>query len=124
MGRARNKVIEGAHKGKQVAHSGVNPYIILRIAEPLPLDSSTIQHMEMIDSSSDISVASAATRGFIGEMLFGPIGLAAVGTADRDERYILGIVFRNEERSVIEVNGDLFQLITASIREWDQEPDL
>lgn len=114
MPRARNKVIAGAHNGKIVGHMGTTPYIILKITETLTLDASNVEKIELIDESSDISVSSAAARGFIGEMLFGPIGLAAAGTAKRDERFILGIVFHNGERSVLEVDGELCRLIAAA----------
>lgn len=114
MPKARNKVIAGAYEGKFVSHAGYKAYVILKLTETLALDASTVKGIEVIDESSDISVASAATRGFIGEMLFGPIGLAAAGTARRDERYILGIEFRDDKRSVIEVDGDLYRLIMAS----------
>lgn len=114
MPRARNIVIAGKHVGRIVSHTGTLPYIILKITKTLPLDSSTIKHLELIDAASDVNMASAATRGFIGEMLFGPMGLAAAGTAKRDERYILGIVFCNDERSVIEVDGDLYRLISEA----------
>lgn len=94
---------------------GGTPFISLGFNNVLNLDKSNISAIEVIDQSSEISVASAATRGFIGEMLFGPIGLAAAGTAERDERYILGIVFNNEERSVIDIDGSLYRQISASI---------
>lgn len=124
MTRARNKVIAGAYEGKLVSHAGSKAYIIMKLTETLALDASTVKGIEVIDESSDISLASAATRGFIGEMLFGPMGLAAAGTAKRDERYILGIVFRDDKRSVIEVDGDLYRLIVASTEWLDLEPEI
>lgn len=116
MTKARNKVIAGAYEGKRVARSGASACIILTLAKTVVLDASTIEQIELIDEPSNIDMASAATRGFIGEMLFGPIGLAAAATAEREERYILGIVFRDGQRSVIEVDGDLYRLIAASFK--------
>lgn len=112
--KATNKVIAGSYEGKTVARTGSTPYIALGFAQVLKLDVSNVAEIEVIDESSEKSVASAATRGFIGEMLFGPIGLAAAGTARRDERCILGIVFRDGQRSVLDVDGELCRLVTAS----------
>lgn len=115
MPKARNKVIEGAYNGRLVSSIGSRAYISLGLMKPLYIDATTVKRWELIDESSDLSVASAATRGFIGEVLLGPIGLAAAATARRDERYILGMVFRNEKRCVIEVDGDLYRLIVSAI---------
>lgn len=115
MARARNMVIAGDYEGKIVCRLGNTATLILGLNETLSLASPGIDHIELIDESSDLSVASAATRGFIGEILFGPIGLAAAATAKRNERYILGIVFQNEKRCVIEVDGDLYRLIVSAI---------
>lgn len=115
MMRAANKVIEGTYRGKRVCHAKTAAFICVGLTETIELNRSTIEEVEIIDESSEISVANAATRGFIGEMLFGPIGLAAAGTARRDERYIVGIVFRDGQRSVLDVDGDLFRMIAASV---------
>lgn len=113
--RASNRVVAGSYEGKPVSSTGRVPFIAIGFANLLDLDAFNVSEIEIIDESSEISVASAATRGFIGEMLFGPIGLAAAGTARRDERYIVGIVFRDGQRSVLDVDGDLFRMIAASV---------
>ncbi len=113
--RASDRVVAGSYEGKTVSSTGRIPFIAIGFAKPLNLDASTVFEFEIIDESSEISVASAAARGFIGEMLFGPIGLAAAGTARRDERYIVGIVLRDGQRSVLDVDGDLFRMIAASV---------
>lgn len=115
MTRARNQIIDGLYSGKKVFRQGNAVFLSIGAADWLAISKSTVKEMELIDESSDVSVASAATRGFIGEMLFGPIGLAAAGTAKRDERYIVGIVFKDGQRSVLEVDGDLYRAINASV---------
>lgn len=113
--RAKNKVIAGEYLGKPVGQIAKIPCIILKTTRTISLDNANVSEMELIDESSNISVANAATRGFIGEMLFGPIGLAAAGTATRDERYIVGIVFKDGRRSVLEIDGMLYKLLLAAI---------
>ena len=90
MAKARNKVIAGQYEGKLVGHTGSRPCIINKITNTIDLDRTNLSTIEIIDECSDIRVASAATRGFIGEMIFGPIGLAAAGTAKRDKNTLWG----------------------------------
>lgn len=116
MPKARNIVIAGSFEGRPVSHSGKDAYIILKRAELLHLTSENIALLELIDSDSDISVPSSAIRGFIGEMLLGPIGLLGAATAKRNERYILGVEFKDGKRSVVEIDEVLYGLIQAASR--------
>lgn len=111
----KNKVITGEYLDKLVGQIAKIPCIILKITRTISLDNTNVSEMEFIYESSNINVASAATRGFIGEMLFRLIDLAAVGTATRDERYIVGIVFKDGCRSVLEIDGVLYKVLLAAI---------
>lgn len=114
MSKARNEAIAGAYQGKLVGNIGGTPCIFLKLTETLILDKTTVSKLELIDETSDISVASAATRGLIGEILFGPIGLAAAGTAARNEKYILGIEFKDSKRCVVKVDNKIYKNIVKS----------
>lgn len=109
--KARNRVIAGEYQGKMVSRAGTTPCIILKITQTIDLDQATVGEIELIDESSEVSRASAATRGFIGEMLFGPIGLAAAATARRDEVHTVEITFKNGCKSVLELDGELYDLL-------------
>lgn len=114
MIRARNKVISGDFQGKLVGHGSGNPFISLSFTKFLFLGSSTVASVVLLDEDSEVSVASAATRGFIGEMLFGPIGLAAAATAKRSGIHVLEIEFRDGKRSVLEVDDKVYASICRS----------
>lgn len=114
MARARNKVIAGDYEGKLVGFVGAKAYIILSLTNLLYLDAESIEGLELLDRNSEISVGSAAVRGFVGEMLLGPIGLATAATAKRHEAYIIGIVFRDGKRSVVEVDDAICRALKGS----------
>lgn len=116
MARARNRVISGDYQGKLVGHGSGNPFIWLSFTKFLFLDSTTVASVVVLDEDSEISVASAATRRFVGEMLFGPIGLAAAATAKRSGVHVLEIRFRNGKRSVLEVDDKVYEAICGSIQ--------
>ena len=116
MPKARNRVISGAYKGKAVSALGHMPFIALGLTNPLVLDGNNVERVRCIDESSDVSVASAATRGFIGELLFGPVGLAGAATATRNHAYTLEVLFKDGKRSIIEIDDNLFQKLAAAFR--------
>lgn len=116
MSKARNKVISGDYKGKAISKFGHTPFIALGLTNSLVLNNSNVRRIQCVDECSDISVASAATRGFIGELLFGPVGLAAAATAIRNHTYTLEVLFKDDKKSIIEVDDDLFQELAAIFR--------
>ena len=117
MARARNRVIAGDYGGKLVGRVGSKAYIILSLANLLYLDAEHVESLELIDEDSELSVGNAAVRGFVGEMLLGPVGLAAAVTAKRHEAYIVGIVFKDGKRSVVEVDAAAYRALRLSIFE-------
>ena len=114
MTRARNRVISGDYQGKLVGHGSGNPFISLSFAKLLFLDPSTVASVAVLGEDSEASVASAATRGFIGKMLFGPIGLAAAATAKRSGIHVLEVKFKDGKRSVLEVDDKVYEAICRS----------
>lgn len=114
MPKSRNRVISGTYEGKLIGHNRNAAYIILNLTNLVFLTKENIVSIELIDADSDISVPSSAIRGFVGEMLLGPVGLLGAITAKRNERYILGIEFKNGDRSVIEIDEVLLEMIRAA----------
>lgn len=74
----------------------------------MSLDSSSVVKMTTLDSSSETSVVSSAVRGFAGEMLFGPLGLAATITAKQLGKHIVNLEFQDKRQSVIEVDDKIY----------------
>lgn len=114
MSRLQNMVVSGAYKGKIVsAYNGV-PYILIKFSKMLVLDESNVKEIVLVDTDSEISVASAAKRAFIGEMMFGPIGLSAAGTANRINTHIVEIIFNDGQKCVLEIDDKLYELLMAA----------
>lgn len=114
MTRAKNKVIAGDYKGKLVGVSFSEAFISLTLTNFISINNETVKGLTPLDDDSQISVASAAMRGLIGEMLLGPIGLIAAGTAKRNGIHLLGIEFKDGKRSVVEVDDKRYKEIVQS----------
>ena len=109
MARARNKVIAGDYKGKLVGGSFGEAFISLSMTKFLYLNKETVGSLTPLDDDSQISVASAAMRGLVGELVLGPIGLVAAATAKRNGIHIVGIEFKDGKRSVVEVDDKRYR---------------
>lgn len=109
MARARNKVIAGDYKGKLVGGSFGEAFISLTMTKFLYLNKETVGSLTPLDDDSQISVASAAMRGLVGELVLGPIGLVAAATAKRNGIHIVGIEFKDGKRSVVEVDDKRYR---------------
>lgn len=83
MPKARNKVVAGDYKGKLVGGNFGEAFISLTMTKFLYLNKDTVCSLTPLDDESQISAASAAMRGLVGELLLGPIGLVAAVTAKR-----------------------------------------
>lgn len=114
MAKASNKVIAGDYKGKLVGGSFGEAYISLTLTKLLYLNKETVSSLSPLDDDSQISVASAAMRGLVGELVLGPIGLIAAATAKRNGIHILGIEFKDGKRSVVEVDDKRYRNMISS----------
>lgn len=109
MARASNKVIAGDYKGKLVGGGFGEAFISLAMTKLLYLNKDTVSSLTPLDDDSQISVASAAMRGLVGELVLGPIGLIAAATAKRNGIHIVGIEFKDGKRSVVEVDDKRYR---------------
>ena len=109
MARASNKVIAGDYKGKLIGGSFGEAFISLAMTKLLYLNKDTVSSLTPLDDDSQISVASAAMRGLVGELVLGPIGLIAAATAKRNGIHIVGIEVKDGKRSVVEVDDKRYR---------------
>lgn len=114
MARARNKVIAGDFKGKLVGGSFGEAFISLTMTKFLCLNKETVGSLTPLDDDSQISVASAAMRGLVGELVLGPIGLVAAATAKRNGIHVVGIEFKDGKRSVVEVDDKRYRSVVQA----------
>lgn len=114
MGKARNKVISGDYKGKLVTCSFGSVSIALSLTKLLNLTSESVEAVVPLDEEVQLSVPSAAIRGFVGEMLLGPIGLVAAASAKQRSIHTVGIQFQDGKRSVLEVDDKTYKAIVTA----------
>lgn len=111
MARAKNKVIASDYKGKLVGGSLGSPFISLALTKFVYLDHSTVEIVVPLDDDNQVSVASAARHGLVGELLLGPVGLVAAAAAKRNGIHTVGIQFIDGKRSVLEVDDKIYKAI-------------
>lgn len=114
MTKASNKVVAGDYKGKLVGGNFGEVFISLTMTQFLYLNKETVSALTPLDDDSKISVASAAMRGLVGELIFGPIGLVAAATAKRNGIHIVGIEFKDGKRSVVEIDDKRYRNLVQS----------
>lgn len=111
MSKAANKVIAGDYRGKRVLSWRGKAFISLSPSETLDLSPETVASCTLLDTDHDISLPSAATRAYIGQLLFGPAGLSAAGTAERNEINHIAIEFKDGKSCVLKVDDVLREMI-------------
>ena len=109
MARARNKVVAGDYKGKLVGGSCGEAFISLTMTKFLYLNKETVSSLTPLDDDNQISMASAAMRGLVGELILGPIGLVAAATAKRNGIHIVGVELKDGKRSIVEVDDKRYK---------------
>lgn len=114
MPAASNKVIAGDYKGKLIGGSFGEAFVALSLTKLLYLNRETVESLTPLDDDSQISVASAAMRGLVGELLLGPIGLVAAATARRNGVHIVGVEFKDGKRCVVEVDDKRYRYMLQS----------
>lgn len=118
MAVASNKVIEGEFKGKNLFCKKNRAYIVIKLPPSAPLfgtqksvflDSNTVASYRRVDSSSDVSLASAMVRGAVGEAVAGDIGgIAGAMTAGSYSSNIVLITFKDGKKSLINIDDRVY----------------
>lgn len=108
---AKNKVIKGDYDGSPV-NAGYNLYIEYDNIEIL---KSNVVDYEVIDESSRKSAVSAVSRGALGAMLLGPVGLLAGLSAKSKGVHLIAIEFKSGKRSLIEIDDKLYKTFITSM---------
>ncbi len=112
MAKVKNAVIAGDYAGRKVLCSK-NKIIFDRAFEtPIVVDDTTVDKYEVIDQESTKDLGSAFGRGLIGNALFGSVGMmAGVISAKNKTAIIISIDFKNGDKSLIEVDKDIYKLL-------------
>lgn len=106
---AKNKVLEGDYKGKQVISSG----IVLGFLKTVNFDKKTVKAIEVLDSETRTSGTSAVARGALGAAFLGPVGLLAGATAKKKGVHLVAVEFQDGKKSLMEVDKKIYKKLLA-----------
>lgn len=107
---AKNQVISGDYAGKNVNFS----FGTVSIAHII-ISKKTVESFEIIDETQRKSASSAVMRAGAGALLLGPIGLAAGLSAKSKGNNLIAIVFKNGNKSLIEVDNKIKKAIVTAL---------
>lgn len=106
-----NRVASGDYAGRAVCCFASKPFIALARGETIDISADTVTRLSVIGTDRNIDVPNAAMRGFMGEMLFGPIGVAAAATSAHKESNRIAIEFKDGKSCVLKVDEAMRELI-------------
>lgn len=102
---AKNKVIAGDYYNFSIGYTPGLVYIEdSRGYNIEDISKSNVINYELVTEESVKSDTSAITRGLVGSLLLGPVGILAGLTAKSKGIYTLAIQFSNGKKSLIEID--------------------
>jgi len=112
-----NQATAGDYKGWVLYIDGKNRAFISELklfgSKKVYINEDTVESYEVIGADSNVSTASAATRGAVGYALLGPLGIAAALTAKKKGIHTIAINFTDGKNCVIETDNNMYQSITS-----------
>jgi len=75
------------------------------------LTKENVEEYEVIDESKNISATSTISKGFVGSLNLGPIGLLVAATAKKKGVHIVAVQFKDGKKSLLEVNDKIYKAI-------------
>lgn len=113
---AKNKVIAGDYKGGQVSKSLGTIYIARGLfGDNIYLNKINVESYEVVTDEHRKSAASGVSRGLIGGVLLGPVGLLAGMSAKSKGTYQVAIQFKDGKKSLIEINDKLYKELVKKL---------
>ena len=112
----KNIVVEGDYKGKLINSSfGVVMINLGLFSKGILINKKTVKNYEILNEEKRKSIFSGVTRGFIGGILFGGVGLLAGGLSAKNKgEYLIAIEFMDGKRSLLNVDSKVYKNIIAN----------
>ncbi len=111
----KNKVVAGDYKGSKVSAAlgeTVQVWTAGLFKKPLYVDKQTVEKYELVTDEHRKSAASGVSRGLVGGMLLGPVGLMAGAlTAKSKGTYTVAIHFKDGKQSLLVVDEKIYKNI-------------
>lgn len=122
---AQNKVIAGDYEGKNIMIGKLTFFgkeeVILytSLTKGFPLNKENVANYELITEEHRKSAVSGVSRGLVGGVLLGPVGLLAGLSAKNKATHTLAIEFLDGKRSLIEVDEKIYKAILQKMFWYD-----
>jgi len=112
---AQNKVIAGEYQGKNIMMGRNVVLLYTSFTKSFPLNKETVKSYELITEEHRKSAVSGVTRGLVGGVLLGPVGLLAGLSAKNKGTHVLAIEFTDGNKSLIEINEKLYKVFIQTM---------
>jgi len=111
---AKNAVIEGDYKGKQIVCTLGVSVIVLGFTKSIELTKANVESYEVLDEEKRKSALSGVARAAIGGFLLGGVGLLAGGLSAKSKgEYLISIQFTDGKKSLLHVNDKIYKSIIS-----------
>ena len=107
---AKNKVIAGDYEGF-IVDSVFGQAYFTKLFAKIDLNKNNVESFELITDEHRKSAVSGISRGLVGGVLLGPVGLLAGLTGKTKDIYVLAIMFKDGKKSLIEVDKKRYEAI-------------
>lgn len=108
---AKNTVIAGDYLYKSVSTVLGMPAIGIGFGKSLFLDKDNVESYELITDEHRKSAVSGVSRGLVGGVLLGPVGLLAGLSAKNKSTMVVAIEFKDGKKSLIEMDGKVYKAL-------------
>ncbi len=112
---AQNKVIAGDYQGKNLLKGRNEVLLYTTFTKSFPLNKSTITSYELITEEHRKSAVSGVSRGLVGGVLLGPVGLLAGLSAKNKGTHVIAIEFEDGKKSLIEIDEKLYKILIQTM---------
>ncbi|MHA6258358.1 hypothetical protein ACXYMX_00470 [Sporosarcina sp. CAU 1771] len=118
---SKNKVVAGDNVGKSIliaresVFSKQEVFLFTGFIEKIPLNKKTVASYEVITEEHRKSAVSGVSRGLVGGVLLGPVGLLAGLSAKSKGTHTIAIEFLDGKKSLIEINEKMYKILIGTM---------
>lgn len=112
---AQNKVIAGEYEGKNILRGRNEVLLYTSFTKSFPLNKKTVSSYELLTEEHRKSAVSGVSRGLVGGVILGPVGLLAGLSAKNKGTHVLAIEFTDGKKSLIEIDEKLYKLLIQTM---------
>ena len=108
-----NKIINGEYERGLIDHT----LTIKSWRKPFTLDTNTVSKVKVMSESEIRSFTSSVTKGVVGGVLLGPVGmLGGVLSGKKKKSHLVKIFYPNGRYSIAEVNDKVFRQMQLKLK--------